>query len=117
MKIKGSLKRKILYRELYEVLKRHDPDCKMEVPFSHFIKTKRKFRADFLCPNLSLIVEVNGGQWINGRHNRGGKNYENDLNKLNLAQVHGYHVMQFTYEMLERGEHFKILLSYCKSTL
>lgn len=115
MKLKGNLKRKVLYQELFDQLKKYDPDCKKEVPFNRFIDTDRRFRADFFCPALSLIVEVNGGQWINGRHNRGGKGYEDDLMKINLAQASGFHVMQFTYEMLERGIHFKILKKYCKS--
>lgn len=115
MKLKGNLKRKVLYQELFDELKKYDPDCKKEVPFNRFIDTDRRFRADFFCPGLSLIVEVNGGQWINGRHNRGGKGYEDDLMKINLAQASGFHVMQFTYEMLERGNHFKMLEKYCKS--
>lgn len=115
MKLTGNLRRKVLYRELFEELKKYDPDCEKEVPFSRFMNTERRFRADFFCPALSLIIEVNGGQWINGRHNRGGKSYENDLTKINLAQASGFHVMQFTYEMLESGSHFEILKKYCKS--
>jgi hypothetical protein len=51
------------------------------------------------------MVEINGGQWIRGRHNRGGEGYEEDLTKLNLAQSFGFKVYQFTYEMLERQEY------------
>jgi len=71
----------------------------------------RRFRFDYVIhPNTDRIaVEINGGQWINGRHNRGGKAYENDLEKSNLAQANGWLYLQFTYEMLARGDHFKIL--------
>jgi very-short-patch-repair endonuclease len=111
MKISGNVKRKALYAELEKCLKSIDPNTVLEAPFSHFLPTKRKFRADFLCPNLKIIIEVNGGQYLNGRHNRGGRGYETDLEKLNMAQAHGYRVFQFTYEMLERGEHLKLAIS------
>ena len=115
MKLSGSLKRKILYQELYDLLREYDHKTVKEVTFNKIMNTKRLFRADFFCPKLSLIVEVNGGQYIGGRHNRGGVGYESDLEKLNIAQANGIFVLQFTYEMLERGEHHKILLKYCQS--
>ena len=40
-------------------------------------------------------------------HNRGGKGYENDLQKINLAQRNGYTVFQYTYEMLQRREYIE----------
>lgn len=115
MRLTGNLRRKILYQELFDLLRAYDPATVKEVSFNKIMNTKRLFRADFFCPNLSLIVEVNGGQFINGRHTRGGKGYENDLEKLNLAQANGFNVLQFTYQMLERGEHCKIILKYCQS--
>jgi hypothetical protein len=50
------------------------------------------------------MVEINGGVFVNGRHTRGGGGYETDLIKLNLAQMNGFKVFQFTYQMLEKGE-------------
>ena len=114
MKLSGDLKRKVLYRELYGFLVKQDYQTRREVVFSSIMDTKRKFRADFFCPNLKLIVEVNGGQWISGRHNRGGS-YQKDLEKLNIAQSNGFNVLQFTYEMLEKRQHEKIILKYCES--
>lgn len=108
MKLSNSVKQKVLLQELESHLKKIDKDTCKEAVFSHFMDTKRLFRADYLCPNAKIIIEINGGQWVNGRHNRGGIGYENDLTKLNLAQVNGYKILQFTYEMLERGEHLKI---------
>lgn len=109
MELSGNIKRKVLYQELFSLLKAVDGSATAEVPFSHFLPTRRKFRADFLCPRVRIIVEVNGGQFVGGRHNRGGKGYETDLEKLNMAQAGGYKVFQFTYEMLSRGEHIAIL--------
>lgn len=109
MKLSAKTKRDVLYFELFRELLKIDPDVAKEVVFSLFMPTKRKFRADFLCPNLKLIVEVNGGQFCQGRHNRGGFGYETDLTKLNLAQSNGYKIIQFTYQMLQRGEHLKFI--------
>lgn len=111
MELSGNIERRILYAELEKRLKDIDRYTMLEVPFSHFLPTKRKFRADFLCPSLKMIIEVNGGQFSGGRHTRGGKGYETDLEKLNLAQINGYKVIQFTYQMLKRGEHLKLIYS------
>lgn len=108
---------------MLNALKLIDSDTKMEFPFSKFIKTTRKYRADFFLPNLRLIIEVNGGQYNQGRHTRAGKiknqeytQYENDLTKLNLAQFHGYRVFQFTYQMMERKDHLQLIEKIYKST-
>ena len=101
----ADLKRKILLYDLLKTLQYIDPETQQEVVFSSIMPTKRKFRADYYLPNKRIIIEVNGGQYLQGRHNRGGKGYENDLFKLNLAQQNGFKVYQFTYEMLARNEH------------
>jgi very-short-patch-repair endonuclease len=111
-KSKSDFANDLLYREMFTELKKIDPDTKQEVVFSHFMPTNRKFRADFLCPGLKMIIEINGGQYNSGRHTRGGKGYETDLTKLNLAQMNGYKIIQFTYQMLQRGEHLTLLNSY-----
>lgn len=116
MNLSGNTERKLLYSELQKKLTELDRYTMAEVPFSHFLPTKRKFRADFLCPRLKMIIEVNGGQFTGGRHTRGGKGYETDLEKLNLAQIHGYKVIQFTYEMLRRGEHLKLFNTITHNT-
>jgi len=85
-----------------------------EKVFNTFMPVKRQFRADYFIPSINTIIEVNGGQFINGRHNRGGKGYEDDLIKLNMANRYGFIVLQYTYEMLKRQEYIKdftVLLS------
>jgi len=78
-----------------------------EVVFSSFMPTQRKFRADYLVQKS--IIEINGGQWVNGRHNQGGAGYETDLSKMNLAQACGFRYFQFTYEQLLRREYKRYL--------
>lgn len=84
-----------------------------EVVFNKIMDTKRRFRADYLINN-NIILEINGGQWTNGRHNRGGKGYENDLTKMNLSQENGFKYIQFTYEMLQRKEYEQTILNIIK---
>jgi hypothetical protein len=77
-----------------------------EAVYNKIMDTPRRFKADY-CLDCKILIEINGGQWNGGRHNRGGKGYENDLNKLNIAQANGYKVYQFTYEMLQRREYLQ----------
>lgn len=105
----NKIQRKALYQELINYCLTLDEDTYQEAVFNTFLDTKRRFRADVLLPNKKTIVEVNGGQFSGGRHNRGGRGYETDLFKLNLASSKGYKVLQFTYEMLVREE-YKLFL-------
>ena len=52
----------------------------------------RKFRADFSWVEEKIILEVEGGTWIQGRHSRG----EADHEKYNLAASLGYRVFRTT---------------------
>jgi hypothetical protein len=97
----NALQRAALKQELLAYLIANFEDVKTEYLFHH----KRKFKFDYALPTEMIAVEVNGGQWTNGRHTRGGKGYENDLKKLNLAQMNGWRVLQYTYEMLETLEY------------
>lgn len=104
----NRLQRLVLITEFEQFINKFF-DVRKEVVFSHIMPTKRRFRADYLL-NGNIIIEINGGQYINGRHNRGGNGYENDLTKINLAQKHGFKVFQFTYEMLAAKQYQKVLL-------
>ena len=108
----AQLRRKAILAEFEQWMTDKGWSWRKEVPFSELFKTKRRFRADYVIYFGSTpirVVEINGGQWVNGRHNRGGKGYENDLTKSNLAQKAGMDYYQFTYEMLDRGEYKDIL--------
>lgn len=72
----------------------------------------RKWRFDFailrtneLETNLSpfLAIEVEGGTWINGRHNRGA-GFEEDARKYGEAVALGYRVLRVTSSMVKSGE-------------
>ena len=65
----------------------------------------RKFRFDFAwtAPNHRLLVEVQGGIWQKSGHTSG-RGVTRDMEKLNLAQLAGWRVMQFSRGMIESGE-------------
>lgn len=64
-----------------------------------FMRT-RKFRFDFAWPEEKLAVEIEGGIWIQGRHTRG-HGYISDMEKYNLAVVHGWRVLRFTTKQIK----------------
>ncbi len=65
----------------------------------------RRFRFDFAwtAPNHRLLVEVQGGIWQKSGHTSG-RGVTRDMEKLNLAQLAGWRVMQFETKAIENGE-------------
>lgn len=63
----------------------------------------RKWRFDFAMPDIKLAVEVEGGLYINGRHNRG-KGYEDDLEKYGEAMKLGWTVYRCGPRMIKNGQ-------------
>jgi very-short-patch-repair endonuclease len=68
----------------------------------------RRYRADFAYPDKKILVEVQGGIYTRGAHSRG-TGLERDYEKINLAQLLGYKVFQFSRKMIESGEAISIL--------
>jgi very-short-patch-repair endonuclease len=62
----------------------------------------RKFRFDFVIPQTTLVVEVEGGTWRGGRHTSGA-GFRKDCEKYNLALEHGWRVLRFTTDMVRKG--------------
>jgi len=94
------------------------PKSNLEVTFAYYWKLlaadlpepireyrfhdKRRFRFDFAWPGDGKIaVELEGGTFAGGRHNRG-IGFETDCIKYNLATADGWKVFRFTTQMLER---------------
>jgi len=74
----------------------------------------RKFLADFAWPKLKLAIEVQGGTWL--AHGKGahswGPGRTRDCEKMNLAQINGWTVLQYTSDMIQSGEAIKEIVAY-----
>jgi very-short-patch-repair endonuclease len=62
----------------------------------------RQYRADGAYVDAKLLIEVEGGIWVGGRHNRGG-GFDDDAEKYNLAALLGWRVLRFTNRMIADG--------------
>ncbi len=66
----------------------------------------RKWRADFALPWASwspgILVEIDGGAFIGGRHSRG-TGVEADAEKQSAAAILGYRVIRATPAQVEDG--------------
>lgn len=63
----------------------------------------RKWRVDFLLTPLRLVVEIEGGAWQVGRHQRP-RGFEQDARKYNQLAIAGYTLLRFTTAMVQSGE-------------
>lgn len=63
---------------------------------------RRKWRFDFAWPKMLVAVEVEGGKWVKGRHQRP-QGFEADCEKYNEAARMGWRVFRFTGDMIEDG--------------
>ena len=63
----------------------------------------RKFRADFAIPHARLLIEVEGGTWVQGRHATGA-GMEKDMEKYNLATLNNWSILRFSTGMVKSGE-------------
>jgi hypothetical protein len=62
----------------------------------------RKFRFDFAWVDRKIAVEVQGGTWVNGRHNRpAGQRSDNE--KFRIAQKAGWRVFPFLGDEVRSG--------------
>ncbi|HIF5855127.1 TPA: DUF559 domain-containing protein [Vibrio parahaemolyticus] len=89
--------------QLEKLLLQHIRALKLEVPMSEYrFHETRRWRFDFAYPDQLLAIEVEGGTWRNGRHNRA-KGYEADCEKYNTAALRGWTVLRFTGDMIKKG--------------
>ena len=72
---------------------------------------ERRWRFDFAWEPKRFAVEVEGGTWIGGRHNRG-VGYAKDLEKYNAASKSGWAVLRFTTEDVVSGKAIREIQKY-----
>lgn len=71
----------------------------------------RKFRCDLAWPDRKLFVEVDGGELMQGRHNRAG-GMASDCEKLCLLTLAGWKCFRFTGQQVKNGFALDILMRY-----
>ena len=71
-------------------------------PEREFIFSKRRYRFDFAFPEQKLAVEIEGGIWVNGRHNRA-SSIEADFEKYALAAILGWRVIRVSTWQVNSG--------------
>lgn len=62
----------------------------------------RKWRFDFAYPLRLIALEVEGGTWVGGAHNRGA-HFESDCEKYAIAAIHGWRVIRATTDQVRNG--------------
>lgn len=67
----------------------------------HPFHPKRQWRFDFAFPGAMLAVEIEGGIWKRGRHNRP-SGYQNDCIKYNAATMLGWRILRYTTDDLAK---------------
>lgn len=63
----------------------------------------RRYRIDVAFPEKKIAVEVHGGTWIAGRHNRG-TGMETDSEKICLLAGLGWRYLQVTADQVRKGK-------------
>jgi very-short-patch-repair endonuclease len=73
-----------------------------EPVLEHKFHGERRWRFDLCWHELKVAVEVEGGVYANGRHNRG-KGFEEDAIKYNQAQILGWRVFRYSTGQVNKG--------------
>ena len=68
----------------------------------HLFHPTRKWRLDFAWAKFKIGLEVEGGVWIQGRHNRP-TGFLKDVDKYNEAVFHGWRIVRFSTQQVKNG--------------
>lgn len=68
----------------------------------HRFHPDRRWRFDFCWPSRRLALEVQGGVWVNGGHNRGA-GFTNDCEKFNEAALLGWRLIKVSGGQVRNG--------------
>ena len=72
------------------------------IPEFRFHPTRR-WLFDYAWPDQKIALEIEGGVWIGGRHNRGA-GFLKDMEKYNAAAILGWRLIRATPSMIASGE-------------
>ncbi|HNT51905.1 MAG TPA: hypothetical protein PK344_14735 [Syntrophorhabdaceae bacterium] len=86
------------------------PEPEREYPFH----PERKWRIDLCWPDVKLAVEIEGGAFLYGRHNRPAS-FIKDIEKYNALTLAGYRLLRFTPKQLANGEAQETILAWFRA--
>ena len=70
----------------------------------------RRWRWDLAWPDARLLLEVDGGQWVQGRHNRPGRwGIDNDAENQSTVASQGWRTMRVTGSLIESGRAVELI--------
>ena len=98
--------KKTQIRDVFTVICKTDlgVECVKEYKFH----PERRWRFDFAIPKYKIAIEIDGGVWTYGRHNRA-SGYIKDMEKMNAAASSGWLVLHFTPQEQYRTATFKLI--------
>ena len=86
-------------RLLHEILNEAYPgEWKQDTTFLE----GRKYRGDAVNEKRKIVIEIEGGVWITGRHNQPIGMIQ-DMDKYNLAVVNGWKLLRYTPDTLRKA--------------
>jgi very-short-patch-repair endonuclease len=61
-------------------------------------------------PDARLLLEVDGGLWVGGRHNQPGRwGIDNDAEKQSTAAAQGWRTMRITNSLIDSGRAVELI--------
>ena len=84
-----------------------DQEARLEYRFH----PERRWRADLALPQHKLLIEIEGGGWIGGRHTRS-VGFIRDLEKYNTAAILGWYLLRFTPQQVKSGEALQVIENF-----
>ncbi len=85
----------------------------VEAEYEYRFHPVRKWRFDVAFPEAMVAVEIEGGVWSYGRHNRAAT-FLRDMEKYNEATMAGWSILRYTWKDVESGA---IVEPICKTIL
>lgn len=89
-------------------------DLRVECVKEYKFHPERKWRFDYAIPKYKIAIEIDGGVWNYGRHNRA-TGYMADMEKFNAAASFGWVVLKFTPQEQYKRVTFDIIKQTIKT--
>ena len=88
----------------HAILKQQFPGHESEYKFH----PERRWKFDHAWPHAHIALEIEGGAWINGRHNRGA-GYIRDMEKYSEAAILGWRILRVTPQQVKNGQALELV--------